>query len=109
LIFDSTNQVKHGVDLVGETGKSLDRMMAQMTEINKLVSAIATGAKEQAIAISEVNAAINEMDRMTQDNAAMVEDSTTSTNALLQEIADLSMLVAEFQLGVRRNERRRVA
>ncbi|MGA3302454.1 MAG: methyl-accepting chemotaxis protein [Methylovirgula sp.] len=109
LISDSTNQVEHGVDLVGETGKSLDRMMTQMTEINKLVSAIATGAKEQAIAISEVNTAINEMDQMTQENAAMVEDSTTSTNALLQEIADLSMLVAEFQLGVERRQRRWVA
>jgi methyl-accepting chemotaxis protein len=87
------------VKLVGETGKSLERMMAQVVEINAVVGEIAAGAKEQAIGLAEVNTAINQMDQMTQRNAAMVEESTAATHTLSQETAQLSDLIGQFRLG----------
>ena len=74
----------------GETGESLERILAQVTEINDVVGEIAAGAKEQATGLGEVNTAINQMDQMTQQNAAMVEQSTAATHSLSQEIAQLS-------------------
>ncbi len=98
LISASTTQVDHVVKFVGETGKSLERMMAQVVEINAVVGEIAAGAKEQAVALAEVNSAILQMDQMTQRNAAMVEESTAATHKLSQETVQLSGLIGQFQL-----------
>jgi methyl-accepting chemotaxis protein len=75
LISASSAQVVHGVRLVAETGESLERILAQMGEINTVVAGIAAGAKERATGLAEVNVAINRMDQMTQQNAAMVDES----------------------------------
>ena len=99
LITASTRQVESGVKLVGETGALLERIMAQVTEINAVVGNIAAGAKEQATGIGEVNTAINQMDQMTQQNSAMVEESTAATHSLSQETAQLSGLIGQFQVG----------
>ncbi|HYA75098.1 MAG TPA: methyl-accepting chemotaxis protein, partial [Roseiarcus sp.] len=99
LISASATQVGHGVKLVGDTGKSLERMMAQVVEINAVVGEIAAGAKEQALGLAEVNTAINQMDQVTQRNATMVEESTAATHALSQETARLSGLIGQFRLG----------
>ncbi len=99
LISASTTQVVHGGKLVAETGKSLERIMAQVTEINEVVGGIAAGAREQATGLEEVNTAINKMDQVTQQNAAMVEQSTAASRSLSQETAQLSSLIGQFQLG----------
>jgi methyl-accepting chemotaxis protein len=99
LISTSTEQVDHGVKLVSETGKSLERILAQVTEINSIVSDITTGAKEQATALNEINSAINQMDQTTQQNAAMVEESTAASHALSHETSQLSDLVGQFKVG----------
>jgi methyl-accepting chemotaxis protein len=99
LISASTTQVDHGVKLVAETGKSLERIMAQVTEINDVVAEIAAGAKEQATGLDEVNTAINQMDQVTQQNAAMVEQSTAASHSLSQETVQLSGLIGQFQVG----------
>ena len=99
LISASTTQVDHGVKLVAETGKSLERIMTQVTEINDVVGEIAAGAKEQATALEEVNTAINQMDQATQQNAAMVEQSTAASHSLSQETAQLSGLIGQFKVG----------
>ena len=99
LISTSSTQVEHGVRLVAETGKSLERIKAQVMEINDVVAGIASGAKEQAIALEEVNKAINQMDQVTQENAAMVEESTAAGLALTRETAQLSELIGQFQVG----------
>ncbi len=104
LISASTTQVDQGVKLVGETGESLERMMAQVVEINAVVGEIAAGAKEQAIGLAEVNTAINQMDQMTQRNAAMVGESTAATHTLSQETAQLSDLIGQFRLGEANND-----
>jgi methyl-accepting chemotaxis protein len=99
LISTSTAQVSQGVVLVGETGKSLERIMAQVVEINSVVAEIAAGAKEQAGAIEEVNATINQMDQVTQQNAAMAQQSTAASRSLSEEAERLAVLIDEFQVA----------
>jgi len=99
LISASTSQVCQGVSLVGETGKSLERIIAQVGEINRVVSDIAAGSLEQSTGLHQVNSSINHMDQMTQQNAAMAEESTAASHALSQEAAHLSGLVGQFQVG----------
>ena len=99
LISTSTAQVDQGVKLVAETGKSLERIMTQVAEINEVVGAIAAGAQEQATALQQVNSAINQMDQATQQNAAMVEELTAASHSLSQETHQLSGLIGQFQVG----------
>ena len=99
LISASTGHVAQGVDLVGETGKALGRIVAQVAEINAVVGAIAASAQEQAGGLHQVNTAVNQMDQVTQQNAAMVEETTAAAHALGQESAELARLVGLFQLG----------
>jgi methyl-accepting chemotaxis protein len=99
LISASTAQVGEGVRLVAETGKSLERIITQVAEINGMVSDIAAGAHEQSTGLSEVNTAINQMDQMTQQNAAMAEQSTAASRSLSLEAQRLSGLIGQFQVG----------
>jgi methyl-accepting chemotaxis protein len=99
LISTSTTQVDFGVKLVGETGKSLERIIAQVTEIKGVVAEISAGAQDQATALQEVNTAINQMDQTTQQNATMVEQSTAASRSLARETANLSNLIDRFQVG----------
>ena len=78
LISTSGRQVTEGVHLVGDTGQVLRRIITQVAEISTLVMDMALSAREQATALQEVNTAINHMDQVTQQNAAMVEESTAA-------------------------------
>ena len=98
LISASSQQVGAGVDLVGQTGKALEGIVAQVTEINGIVGEIAASAQEQATALQQVNSAVNDMDRVTQQNAAMVEESTAASQALAREAQALQDLVARFRV-----------
>jgi methyl-accepting chemotaxis protein len=99
LISTSTDQVVQGVELVGETGKALNRIAAQVAEINGVVSEIAASAQEQATGLHQVNVAVNQMDQVTQQNAAMVEEATAAAHSLREETDALSDLVAQFRVG----------
>ncbi|HEY1943002.1 MAG TPA: methyl-accepting chemotaxis protein [Roseiarcus sp.] len=99
LIRASTAQVDQGVKLVAQTGQSLERIMAQVTEINSVVSDIALAAQEQATGLQQINTAINQMDQVTQQNASMVQESTAAGHALSQETEQLSGLIGRFQVG----------
>ncbi len=101
LISASAAQVKEGVDLVGQTGEALGRIVGQVAEISGLVSSIAASAQEQATGLTEVNTAVNSMDQVTQQNAAMVEESTAASHSLVQEANQLTALLARFRLGKR--------
>jgi methyl-accepting chemotaxis protein len=91
--------VGDGVKLVAETGASLERIMKQVMEINTIVCEIAAGSTEQAVGLEQVNTAINDMDKVTQQNAAMVEESTAASHSLSTEMEKLSGLVGRFQVG----------
>ena len=99
LISASTAKVAQGVELVGETGKALTRIVRQVGEISIIVTDIASSAEEQATGLSQVNTAVNQMDQVTQQNAAMVEESTAATQVLSQETLALSSLIGRFQTG----------
>jgi methyl-accepting chemotaxis protein len=99
LISTSNSQVGSGVKSVAETSTALARIVEQVAEMNRLVGDIAASAEVQATGLNEVNAAINQMDQVTQKNAAMVEESTAASHALAGEAAELARLVGLFQLG----------
>ncbi|MBL8536664.1 MAG: PAS domain S-box protein [Hyphomonadaceae bacterium] len=99
LISASSQHVGTGVELVGEAGKALQGIVTKVNEISGLVSEIAASAQEQATALAEVNTAINQMDQVTQQNAAMVEESTAASHSLTQEADELMHLISRFQTG----------
>jgi len=101
LISTSSDQVKQGVTLVGQTGESLQKIATQVTEISGLMAEIAASAREQATGLNEVNTAVNQMDQTTQQNAAMVEQSTAASHALAHEAQELVVAVRKFQIGER--------
>jgi methyl-accepting chemotaxis protein len=98
LISTSSEQVASGVQLVGETGEALDRIVAQVAQINGIVCEIAASAQEQASGLLQVNKAINQMDQTTQQNAAMVEQATAASRSLAQEAGELGRLVSQFRV-----------
>ena len=104
LISTSGAHVGHGVELVAETGKSLERIMAQVSEINAVVAEIAAGAHEQSTALNQVTTAVSQMDIVTQKNAAMVEESTAASHTLSDESAKLAGLIGRFRVGQNHGE-----
>lgn len=99
LIAGSTTQVRDGVQLVSQTGEALARIVTQVAGANEVVAEIAEGAKEQSSALLEVNSALAEMDKFTQDNAAMVEETTAATRSLEGEINSVIRAVSAFKLA----------
>ncbi|HEX7872494.1 MAG TPA: HAMP domain-containing methyl-accepting chemotaxis protein [Sphingobium sp.] len=109
LITTSSQQVTHGVDLVGETGKMLARIVTKISDINGLIADIASSTETQATNLKQVNHAVTDMDKMTQQNAAMVEESTAAARSLAGEADELAALVARFQLRSGRTTSARAA
>ncbi len=99
LISTSTSQVEEGVALVAQTGTSLNRIVGQVAEANKVVADIASGAHEQATGLREVNTAVAQMDQFTQQNAAMVEETTAASHGLRHDIEQLTNSISAFDLG----------
>jgi methyl-accepting chemotaxis protein len=97
LITTSGEQVGAGVDLVRESGTRLEAIVRRIGEISALIGGIAGSATRQAANLGEINGAMREMDRMTQQNAAMVEESSAATRSLAAEAVRLNELVATFR------------
>ena len=97
LINSSTSQVGAGVTLVGETGAMLSAIVERVGEVTTMINRIADSAQVQARHIGQVNEAIGEMDRVTQQNAAMVEETTAAARALGDEAAQLGAMVSQFR------------
>ncbi|WP_246401310.1 methyl-accepting chemotaxis protein [Rhizobium hidalgonense] len=99
LITKSGEQVHLGVELVGETGSALSKIVNQVLEIDKNVAAIAQSAREQSMGLQEISSAMNFIDQTTQKNAAMVEEQTAASHALAREADSLNRLIAQFSIG----------
>ncbi|WP_183214146.1 methyl-accepting chemotaxis protein [Brevundimonas variabilis] len=97
LIAASSSQVRRGVKLVGDTGESLTGIVVKVAEIDGLISGIAQASQEQATGLNEVNSAVNQMDQVTQQNAAMVEEATAAASSLRSEASELMRLVGGFR------------
>ncbi len=102
LISDSSRHVEQGVTLVGQTGQALERMMVQVAEIDSVVDTIAASSREQATGLDEVNVAVGQLDQITQQNAAMVEESTAAGQSLAVEAESLVRKMGEFNIGQER-------
>ena len=97
LISASAEQVKRGVGLVGNAGEALNAIDAAVSQIHERVAEIATSAREQAIGLGEINTAINELDQVTQQNAAMFEETNAATRNLQQETDMLNECTKQFR------------
>jgi methyl-accepting chemotaxis protein len=103
LITKSGGEVQAGVKLVQETGEALSEIETRVLAINDHIHSIATSAREQSTGLQEVNIAINQMDQVTQQNAAMVEETSAATHKLTGEADSLVRLVAGFKVTGARN------
>lgn len=99
LIQTSSSVVSEGVQLVTETGAALKSIGEIIERINHHMEAIATSAREQSTGLGEVNIAVNQMDQTTQQNAAMVEESSAAASTLADEADNLRQLISQFNLG----------
>ncbi len=98
LILSSGNQVKRGVELVKGTGEALAEIVESVNSVADVIAEIAIASKEQATSIQEVNAAVTKMDEMTQQNSAIVEESTAATRALEDQAQYLTESVSFFSV-----------
>ena len=98
LIHTSSAQVSAGVALVGQTGTLLGGIVARVGAVGAGVTEIAEAAAVQAGSLAQINLAVGDMDRMTQQNAAMVEEATAAAQSLASEAGELAALVAQFRL-----------
>lgn len=99
LIRVSTEEVATGVKLVSDTGAALKTIEGFITTVNQQMNAIATAAREQSSGLAEVNTAVNQMDQMTQQNAAMVEETSAASAGLAGQSVNLRQLVQRFDVG----------
>jgi methyl-accepting chemotaxis protein len=101
LIQNSGKEVNEGVRLVDATGAALEEIEKFVASIDKNVDALATAAAEQSAGLSDINNAVSQIDRMTQQNASMVERTTSISQELAAGAATLSELVSNFKLNRR--------
>ncbi|MBT9371054.1 HAMP domain-containing methyl-accepting chemotaxis protein [Rhizobium sp. CSW-27] len=100
LIGNSELAVSEGVKLVNATGEGLGTISQLVMAINQHMDAIASAAVEQSAGLREVNTAVNQMDHVTQQNAAMVEQMSAASAGLAQEAAQLSAMLEGFRIGL---------
>ena len=99
LIGGSSEQVGRGVALVGETGEVLTKIAGNIAHINSLMIEIAAGAEEQSVGLGEINIGVTQLDKVTQQNAAMVEEATVNSHALKTDLTHLAQIVKKFKLS----------
>ncbi len=99
LITASGTHVADGVSLVSKAGEALQEIATQVQSINQDIVAIIEAAREQSVALGEINQAINTVDQGTQQNAAMVEQQTAASHGLAEEARALFALLEQFQFG----------
>ncbi|TFF19921.1 methyl-accepting chemotaxis protein [Jiella endophytica] len=101
LIADSASNVEKGVSYVDNAAEALRRIAAKVLDIDGKVERIALGSKSQATGIGEVNVAVGQMDQMTQQNAAMIEETNAATQELTIQADALKRLVGYFTIAIR--------
>ena len=99
LIGESGRQVKEGVKLVGNAGASLGEIVTSINRVADIVAEIAAASKEQASGVEEINKAVTQMDQMTQQNGALVEESAASSRTLQDEAQTMYEKMSSFEIG----------
>lgn len=101
LINTSTSQVQQGVSLVDQTGRALQAIITEVDDINSNVKAIIEASREQSVGLREISNAINLIDQNTQQNAAMVEESSAASHSLAGEANSLREMLQRFSFEKR--------
>ncbi len=99
LITDSNGQVKEGVDLVNRAGASLSEIVESIKSVATIVADIANASIEQSTGIQEINRALTQMDEVTQQNSALVEENAATAKTLEHQAKAMDDQVAFFQIG----------
>jgi methyl-accepting chemotaxis protein len=98
LITNSNSQVKDGVDLVSKAGMALNEIVESIKKVAGIVSDIASASAEQAVGIEQVNKALNQMDEVTQQNSALVEENAATAKTLEQQSKAMNDELSVFRL-----------
>jgi len=99
LISTSRDQVDKGVKSVGATGAALEQLVGLAVKIDEVISDVARSAGEQSTGLGQVNTAVNDMDKVTQQNAAMVEQTNAAAAQLQARASELGVALGRFDLG----------
>jgi len=99
LISVSSSHVEGGVSLVNETGIALEEMNSEINRTAELTSEVARSAEEQATGLSEINVGVAQLDQVTQQNAAMVEEATAAALSMRQDVSILNEVVGSFKVS----------
>ena len=99
LIGASVEKVENGTQLVSNAGQSMEDIVAQVQRVSDLIGEISSATGEQTIGISQVGEAVMQLDQVTQQNAALVEQSAAAADSLKHQAARLSEIVSVFRLG----------
>lgn len=99
LISESVSRVKAGSELVTTAGEAMETIIHSVTQVNALMGEISIASDEQSRGISQIGLAMNEMDGVTQQNAVLVQEASTSAEALEMEAQHLAKTIAVFDLG----------
>ena len=95
----SEDHVSHGVAMVGRAGDALTSIIGQVTSVSSLVTEIAEGVKTQSSGLVNINAAMRQLDTVTQQNTAMAEEASAASQLLQNEAQNLSGIVTRFDMG----------
>ncbi|MFY9511638.1 MAG: methyl-accepting chemotaxis protein, partial [Rubrivivax sp.] len=98
LIGSSVDKVETGSRLVADAGSTMGEIVAAVQRVSSIVGEITASATQQSGGIGDVNAAIGELDRMTQQNAALVEQSAAAAESLRDQAQRLAGLVSTFRV-----------
>ncbi|AZS22501.1 MULTISPECIES: methyl-accepting chemotaxis protein [unclassified Caulobacter] len=105
LINDSNDQVQNGVDKSSASGEALEEIVARVGVLVERVQEIAASSREQSASLGQVTEAITELDTVTQQNAAMVEEATAAANTLAREARGMNTMMSAFKLEPEANRR----
>ena len=99
LIGNSVERVETGSKLVGDAGRTMDDIVAQVKRVNDLIGEITSATTEQTTGISQVSEAVTQLDHVTQQNAALVEESSAAAESLKEQASRLVSAVAVFKIA----------
>lgn len=99
LIHDSVTKVTDGAQLVTESGKTLAEIVSSVKKVSDIVAEIAAASREQFVGIEQVNRSVLQMDHITQQNAALVEQTIAASQIMAAQVRDLNETLARFRLA----------
>ncbi len=99
LIQDSVRKVEDGSVLVTQSGQTFEKIVAAVKKVSDIVAEIAAASREQSVGIEQVNRAVMQMDELTQQNAALVEQATAASQSMVEQVRGLNEMLARFEVG----------